>query len=341
MKVSIIVPVYNCEKYINKCIESVISQSYKDWELILVDDGSKDKSYSICMEYKNKDKRIIVLTQKNKGAGAARNYGIDNSTGEYMIFCDSDDFLPENSLQKFMEFASENKWDLIISGYNEFKYDINKKVKFCGKNDSIDKEILSQKEAREYYMTLYKKCLNQAPWAKLYKSNIVKENKVYFGDFRRCQDTVFNIRYYEYVKTIKIINDKLYNYQTPDGNTYISKFPCNMIDIRKEIDFLITNKLKEWNVYNEDTHNYLNGILAVDILVCSRLNYLNNWNFTKDEQYEYINNLLKDKKVKEVLNNRNYGFQKNICCLILKTNNHKLINLMNSIVLLLQKIKNR
>ena len=65
MKVSIIVPVYNCEKYIKKCIESVISQSYKNWELILVDDGSEDKSYSICMEYKNKDKRIIVLTQKN------------------------------------------------------------------------------------------------------------------------------------------------------------------------------------------------------------------------------------------------------------------------------------
>lgn len=341
MKISIIVPVYNCEKYIKKCIESIIAQTYKDWELILIDDGSKDDSLRICEQYSKKDQRIIVLTQKNKGAGPARNYGIDKSTGEYIMFCDSDDFLPNNAIEKFAELALEEKWDLIISGYNEFKYASNENIKFCGENIAMDKEILSKEEARKFYIILHEKCLNQAPWAKLYKSKIIKENKVYFGDFRRCQDTVFNINYYEYVNKIKIINDKLYNYQTPEGNTYIFKFPSNMVDIRKEIDHLISDKLRSWGVYNKKVYSYLNKILVTDILICIRLNYLNNWNFTKIEQHEYIDRLLNDEKVKEVLENRDYGIQKNICCLILKTNNYIVINLMNSIVLLLQKLKNR
>ncbi len=341
MKVSIIVPVYNCEKYIKKCIESIIVQTYKDWELILIDDGSKDDSLRICKQYSKKDSRIIVLTQKNKGSGLARNYGIDKSTGEYIMFCDSDDFLSNNAIKKFIELALEGKWDLIISGYNEFKYLSNGNIKLCGENIAMNKEIFSQEEARNFYIELHEKYLNQAPWAKLYKSNIVKENKVYFGDFRRCQDTVFNIKYYEYVKTIKIVNDKLYNYQTPNGNIYISKFPSNMIDIRKEIDSLITNTLKEWKVYDEKARIYLNSVLATDIIVCCRLNYLNNWNFNKEQQKLYLDKLLSDEKVNEVLNDRRYGKKKNILCEILKSKNKTLIKFMNFIVIQLQKLKNK
>ena len=99
MKVSIIVPVYNCEKYLKKCIESIINQTYKDLELILIDDGSKDKSYDISLEYKKKYKNIIVLKQNNKGSGSARNYGIEKATGKYLMFCDSDDFFCKNTVE--------------------------------------------------------------------------------------------------------------------------------------------------------------------------------------------------------------------------------------------------
>ena len=89
--ISVIVPVYNAEKYINRCISSIISQTYSDWELILIDDGSIDHSFSLMKEYEKKDKRIIAIHQENQGAGAARNRGLNLVTGDYVVFIDSDD----------------------------------------------------------------------------------------------------------------------------------------------------------------------------------------------------------------------------------------------------------
>lgn len=339
MKVSIIIPVYNCEKYIKKCIESIKAQTYKNWELILIDDGSKDNSFKICRQYSEKDERIFVLTQKNKGAGLARNYGIDVASGEYIVFCDSDDFLDNRCLEVFCKIALKRNPDLIISGYNEFKYVKNNEIMICGKNNAANLEILNKEEARKLYIELHKKCLIQAPWAKFYKAKIIKENMIGFSDFRRCQDTVFNLKYYEYINNIIVIEDKLYNYLTPDDNTFISKFPKDYIEIRKKLDYLISNKLKEWNSYNNEAKLYLNKVLLNQILISLRLNYLNNWNLNKKERKEYVKKLLSDNKVIEIIEDRKYGFVRNILCYILRTKSYILIQLMNFFIVNIQKIK--
>ncbi len=337
MKVSIIVPVYNCEKYLKKCIESIINQTYKDLELILIDDGSTDKSYDISLEYKKKYGNIIVLKQNNKGSGSARNYGIEKATGKYLMFCDSDDFFCKNTVESFIKETLKEDYDLVISGYNNFKY-YNDKVVICKENNAMEDIIKTKEQVRKSYIELHEKCLNQAPWGKLYKRSIVIENKVRFKDYKRCQDIIFNLQYYEHVESIKIIKDKLYNYQTPEGNAYISKFPSNMIEIRKEIDRIITETLKKWNVYDEKTEKYLNKILVTDILVCIRLNYLNNWNFNKEKKREYINNLLKDEKVIKVLKEKGYGKKKDILCTIVNTKNYFFIEATNFFIALLQNI---
>ena len=102
-KVSVIVPVYNVEKYIRKCLDSIVSQTLNDLEIILVNDGSTDTSPAICEEYKRKDERIKMITQKNQGLSAARNAGLKDATGEYVIFIDSDDYIAENMLEILVE----------------------------------------------------------------------------------------------------------------------------------------------------------------------------------------------------------------------------------------------
>lgn len=111
---SIIIPVYNVEKYLGECIESVLTQSFQSYEIILVNDGSTDTSGDICDEYAKKDKRIKVIHQENKGLSGARNKGIVSSTGEYLLFIDSDDYIAENSLEKLHDTIGENDIDVVF-----------------------------------------------------------------------------------------------------------------------------------------------------------------------------------------------------------------------------------
>ena len=135
VKVSIIVPVYNVEKYLSKCLESLINQTLKDIEIICVNDGSTDNSLSILKEYANKDSRIKIIDKQNEGVSVARNTGIEVATGEYLIFVDSDDYLVENACEKALNTIEHNNSDICIFGH----YDLvdEKLVK-----SSVNKDII-------------------------------------------------------------------------------------------------------------------------------------------------------------------------------------------------------
>lgn len=126
--ISIIVPVYKVEQYIRECIESVITQSYREWEMILVDDGSPDRCPEICDEYSEIDSRIVVVHQKNGGLSEARNTGIRKSVGEYLYFLDSDDLLPEDALQTLVESGRKNDWPEYIKGCHYVLMPNNEKI---------------------------------------------------------------------------------------------------------------------------------------------------------------------------------------------------------------------
>ena len=127
-KVSIIIPVYNVEKYLKKCLDSVINQTLKDIEIICIDDGSTDSSYTILNEYAQKDNRFVILKQKNNGAGAARNKGIEIAKGEYLYFLDSDDFVDITLLEKAHTKIKENDCDICI--FKNYFYNDNTKEKY-------------------------------------------------------------------------------------------------------------------------------------------------------------------------------------------------------------------
>lgn len=166
-KVSIIVPVYNAEKYLNKCIDSILQQSYSNYELLLIDDGSTDKSYNICKAYELKNDKVICLKEENGGAGRARNYGIEQSTGDYIMFVDSDDYIARDCLKVLMELVEEG--DIaVISQVTEGDVDI-----FLSKEVKREKEIvLSGKEALQG-MCLRDK-IGAAPWGKVYDKKLFK-----------------------------------------------------------------------------------------------------------------------------------------------------------------------
>ena len=134
-KVSVIVPIYNAEMYIDKCIQSIINQTLRDIEIILVDDGSTDRSFEISNKYAKKDERIKIIKQKNKGVGAARNYGVSIATGKFITFIDSDDFVEIDMLEILYNAAINNNCDIIFSGIKiinnndiEYKFTSNSKI---------------------------------------------------------------------------------------------------------------------------------------------------------------------------------------------------------------------
>ncbi len=206
--VSIIVPVYNAEKYLEKCLESLVNQTLKDIEIILVDDGSKDSSLSICKNYEQKYENIKVLSQKNQGPSAARNNALNYATGKYIGFVDSDDFVKPETFELASKELDENQdTELVIWGTNVVSDDnlpyVNWfeetyfKLKYSGKND-LNSDILFSTAV--------------VPWNKLYRSSIIKEHSVTFPEGRLYEDNAFWWKYIAWCKKIIFLDEKLHFY---------------------------------------------------------------------------------------------------------------------------------
>lgn len=166
--ISIVVPVYNVEEYIVECIESVLQQTYKNWELLLIDDGSTDDSGEICENYSQRDERIRVFHKQNGGQSTARNYGLDRIKGKYLIFLDSDDYWNKNALSEL--YAMVQKYDSkIVCMGNRLYNDAQRK--FCGEAYVYSEPfVLSGEEA--FSNMLIRNGLDSNPWGKLYESEL-------------------------------------------------------------------------------------------------------------------------------------------------------------------------
>lgn len=170
-KVGVIVPVYNVERHLRRCIESILAQTFYQFELILVDDGSTDASGKICDEYEEKDRRIRVIHKKNGGVSSARNRGIEESVNEYLAFVDSDDFIDRKYLEILFQSMEKNQADLIIC--NSTQIDEGQKTE---RKECEDKELLSEPEiisrAEAYRRMLIGRQATFAPWGKLYRREL-------------------------------------------------------------------------------------------------------------------------------------------------------------------------
>jgi glycosyltransferase involved in cell wall biosynthesis len=210
--VSIIIPVYNVKEYLTECIESVLNQSYKFIEIILIDDGSNDGSGDICDEYALKDKRIKVMHQQNAGVSAARNAGIDISTGEYIAFLDSDDTLDDNIIETAVQKASDDN-TIYLWGYRLNKDGVISNGPELYVDNITQPEIIAsvislkskERELGDYF---------RAVWGKLFYANIIKQNKIYFPENVYIgEDAIFLLKYSQFMTNVNIVSQIGYNYR--------------------------------------------------------------------------------------------------------------------------------
>lgn len=248
-KISVIVPVYKTEDKLNRCIDSILNQTFTDFELILVDDGSPDNCGKICDEYALKDGRIIVIHKENGGVGEAKNTGIKNATGNYITFIDSDDYVDHDYLETLIK-ANNNNYDLIVCGVKYVSSDtlqVNEKLDFGG-DYIINKEDFN----KLIYRLLDLRALNYHV-AKLYKLELVRKNGILFTDFRKtgADDTLFNFDFLAKANHLLILNKCIYNYVNYNNSTS-HVFSADTFSRRKALDSYLLAKTHEIEILDEN-----------------------------------------------------------------------------------------
>lgn len=207
-KVSVIIPVYNVENYLEDCLNSMMNQTLKEIEIIAINDGSTDNSYEILKRYNDKFPNIKILTQINSGLSATRNVGIDNSTGEYVIFIDSDDMLTENALNELYTFSKDNELDLTI-------YDALRVEEVTGKKDLNfysrshifkDRTVIGKDE---FMSGVIKKGMLHTPFH-FYKRDYLVKNNFKFKEGLLHEDELFSMTSYQFLSRIGYISDQFY-----------------------------------------------------------------------------------------------------------------------------------
>lgn len=232
--ISIIVPVYNVENKVNRCLDCLVNQTYKNIEMLLIDDGSTDNSGQICDEYAKKDKRIKVIHKQNGGVSSARNVGIKEASGKYLMFVDSDDYMEKNTCEIMADAIEKYNVDLIIASYNTVY------------NDKIMKHICTEKiyknisDIKDDFRLIYMDCFLNSPWNKLFKKEFI--TKKFDENMRYFEDYYFVLDYMDNIKNLATIETPLY-YYVEDVNSSLTKiFREDTFDVfpkiyKRQLDF--------------------------------------------------------------------------------------------------------
>lgn len=280
--VSVIVAVYNAEKYLENCIASICAQNYQRLQILLVDDGSTDLSGNICDDWSKKDQRITVIHQKNGGVSKARNVGIDRAEGTYTVFVDADDYLEKEYISSMVEEQKNN--GMVITGYF-IDIDIERRKRIT--------PIILRQEAcsildREKTVELYKAGLLFAVWNKMYCTEILKEQKICFDEnINLGEDALFNLRYFEEVQgEICVINKPLYHYMKRENESLDSKYRPDFFESQIRIFSMFIQYLQGIEAARADIAEiyafYFNAlVVALDNLYCYRRHM-------KKEKYQFI-----------------------------------------------------
>ncbi len=322
--ISIIIPVYNSETTLKRCLDSVISQSMSDWELLLVDDGSKDRSCDICDDYAAKDKRIKVFHKSNGGVSSARNIGLDYAKGEWIAFIDADDYVKESYLSNLW-VHSQKQVDLVIS-YAEIH-----------NGDGINKESYPSKfvDDTNFDSIFIENDMNwhTSPWSKLYKRNIIEKHNLRFCEGMHIgEDAVFLYSYMLYSNHIYISNDTDYCYfayntgsLTKRMNSLASEF-LSYNKIRAIVESLILTKM----ISNSIAINNLNWLIAscqrriLNALYYNKVEKQNRLSILKDMDWNYY--------IKHIYSN---SIKEKMLIILLKVHFYKLYDFVRTLAVLI------
>jgi glycosyltransferase involved in cell wall biosynthesis len=302
--ISVIVPVYNSEVFLEKCLSSLINQRYKNLEIIVINDGSSDRSLEIIEGFANRDERVMLVSQENRGQSHARNVGIRKATGDYLIFVDSDDWLDSTFIEKLHSKIVEENVDIVVCAHKV--HNINK-VREIKINSTIN-SCLSSEMAFKY---LLENKISHVCWAKMYRSHIVKDCGYFFPEGKTNEDLLIVSIWIHSSSSVYILNECLYNHNDRDGsitNSFTEKF-TDLLDILDMLYEYLVDKEAYNSFEREFRSKYQNLVLYL-------VNYGVRYNNKK-----FINNVLKKSKIRIAdFNLRYFPKQKQIMLVVLKFN---------------------
>lgn len=251
---SIIVPVYNVEQYLEQCLQSIVNQSFKDFELILVDDGSPDNCPQICDDYAQKYDFVAVYHKRNGGISSARNYGIGRANGKYIVFVDSDDWISECFLKDIFDILSDTEYDMVFWPYvQEFSNQSIEKHLYTG-NKVFDKDacvklrcnVIGPLQGERFSPQTLDRF--SAAWSKLYKAEIIKANSLEFVDtgiIGTFEDGLFNFQYMKYISNAYYADRCYYHYRKTNATSLTSKVRLDLFPKWDNLYSIIDNDIKD------------------------------------------------------------------------------------------------
>ncbi len=253
--VSVVMPVYGVEKFVGKAIESILNQTFSDFEFLIVDDGTLDKSGEICDAYAAKDNRIRVFHKENGGAPSARNYAIERACGSYFYFMDSDDWAEPTMLEDMVRTAKQTNAQLVVTGYFiDTYYDESHHLT---ETVSLPTEtFVSQQAFRENAHRLFDRNLLYTPWNKLYDAAYIRQNKLCFPN-TFWDDFPFNLSVVRNIERVTLLQNAYYHFMRARAESETAKYRADMYDKREEEHGWMTELYAYWQINNEQVREFL------------------------------------------------------------------------------------
>lgn len=305
--ISIVIPVYNVSNYLRQCLDSVINQTYKNIEILLINDGSTDDSLEICIEYKNNDNRITIISQENLGISEARNKGISASKGTYLFFVDSDDWIDLNACEIAYAKMKSLQLDVVLfSYYKEYSQKVESKFILPNEAQFEGKEV---HKLRRRLVGLYENELQNPEhadslvtiWGKLYKSSIIKDNAISFEDCKvvgTAEDMLFNVHYFKFVNKAFYIHKCLYHYRKNNNTSFTTKYKSELQQQWKNLFYKLEQLLGD-DKFDKEYKQAFHNRVSLSIIGLG-LNELSA-SYSSFEKIKRIQNILSDERFKEAI----------------------------------------
>lgn len=289
--VSVVIPIYNVKRFIDRGLSCILSQSYHDFEIILSDDGSTDGGYSMCLKWAEKDSRIRVIHQENKGAGAARNHGIEEAKGDFIYFFDIDDEISPFLLEYCVRTMDEQNVDFICFGYDNVETTYNSKVRVS----FPEVRTSSNDEIRDIFVEQFVLKVNGFPWNKFYRKSFLDKYNLRYEDQRIQQDEVFNLKCYKDLERAYLSPEVLYTYYIYEKGNTRSFFIPERFDIYKSVRHHFEALKIFWLMNDKRLDDYLDKRFYTSVIQCIFFNLIHpNCSWTTKEKQKEIDRIMND-----------------------------------------------
>ena len=302
--VSILMPVYNACEYLEETVDSILNQTYEEFELVIVNDGSSDNTGVICNRLEEKDDRIRVIHKENTGVSDTRNIALDNAKGKYIAFIDSDDSVHKDYLKILLSSIEKSNGQLAVCGFKERKISTNGQIEELSRV-FYPKEVIATEDMKDLIMDFGNSRLLNPLWNKLYSREIIEENNIRFKEeVETGEDFIFNLQYFRKINNICFSKEELYYYIRRNNNSITYQYIDNMYEKGLKIHSLLEDFLKDMNFYNSKNKYILYGNHLMGVFSAFLNLFHKDCKLTLKQKKQYIKTIVNREYVNECAVNR-------------------------------------